>query len=76
MSTQNHALYWVGLSLLEAHDLLGKLHVDPTTAKTLILELEDGYISKNSYHTSLHAADVTQAVGFFLLQVTPVSSTR
>ncbi len=42
-NAQGHSLYWVAMSLMEAHDLVNKVHLDLKVLRQLILRIEEGY---------------------------------
>jgi class 3 adenylate cyclase len=61
-----HALTSVVLSTIKALNLHSKLSLDMKVMEKFCLSLEREY-KANSYHTAVHAADVTQAVAFILV---------
>ncbi|XP_031765700.2 high affinity cAMP-specific and IBMX-insensitive 3',5'-cyclic phosphodiesterase 8 isoform X2 [Galleria mellonella] len=65
--TRGRPLTHLGLTLMgQRFDLCGTLECDERTLANWLTTIETNYRPKNSYHNSTHAADVLQAVAFFL----------
>ncbi|XP_026742380.1 uncharacterized protein LOC113504323 isoform X2 [Trichoplusia ni] len=56
------------IHLFQLYGLLSHFKLDAAKAWKLFTLIEEGYISTNPYHNSIHAADVTQAMHCFLQQ--------
>ncbi|KRY84992.1 putative 3',5'-cyclic phosphodiesterase pde-4 [Trichinella pseudospiralis] len=63
--SHNHSLTTITFTILKNRGLLKAFNIRPARLLTYLLHLEDHY-RKNSYHNSLHAADVTQTVHVML----------
>ncbi|KRZ60793.1 putative 3',5'-cyclic phosphodiesterase pde-4 [Trichinella nativa] len=63
--SRNHSLTTITFTILKNRGLLKAFNIRPARLLTYLLHLEDHY-RKNSYHNSLHAADVTQTVHVML----------
>lgn len=59
-TTKNKVLYSLFLYLFSDTGLFTHVHIAPNTLACFIDSVEDGYHRENPYHTSTHAADVTQ----------------
>jgi hypothetical protein len=57
------------MTLVETHDVLAALRVEESTFAHLMSAVEAAYFTTIKYHTSLHAADVLQALGVFISEV-------
>ncbi|XP_075991447.1 uncharacterized protein LOC142986723 isoform X2 [Anticarsia gemmatalis] len=58
----------LSIHLFTQYDLVNYFQLDMLSLWRLFTRLEDGYLSSNPYHNSVHAADVTQAMHCFLQQ--------
>ncbi|KAJ3100875.1 High affinity cAMP-specific 3',5'-cyclic phosphodiesterase 7A [Phlyctochytrium planicorne] len=63
--TNGRPLYFLAYEVFEKLNLKAQFNVDETIVQTFLTKIEAGYRS-NLYHNSTHAADVLQAVYFFL----------
>ncbi|PSN58085.1 High affinity cAMP-specific and IBMX-insensitive 3' [Blattella germanica] len=59
-------LVYLGMNLMNHFDVSSSLGVDESILYNWLTIIEINYNSKNSYHTSTHAADVMQATAGFL----------
>jgi hypothetical protein len=64
--SKGHALYYLVLHLFITNDIDTKLSIPSSILMTWALVVEKNYKASNSYHNSLHAADVVQSMLFFL----------
>jgi 3'5'-cyclic nucleotide phosphodiesterase len=64
--TGGHALFHVGQTAFARLGLLEKFAIDAATLSNFLEKVEEGYSELQPYHNSTHAADVTQAMLFFL----------
>ncbi|XP_060805389.1 high affinity cAMP-specific and IBMX-insensitive 3',5'-cyclic phosphodiesterase 8 isoform X3 [Amyelois transitella] len=65
--TRNRPLAHLGLTLMGGRfDVCGTLECDERTLLHWLTAIESNYHSTNTYHNSTHAADVLQAVAYFL----------
>lgn len=64
--TKNHPLEFVALALMEYHDLLQHFNIPVSKFRAFVRQVESLYDSTNPYHSNVHAADVTQAVGMIV----------
>jgi hypothetical protein len=58
-------MVFVAIDLL---DIISEINVEESILSRYSQQVERGYRSKNAYHNRLHAADVVQATGHFLLK--------
>ncbi|KAI9144629.1 hypothetical protein BKA69DRAFT_1025594 [Paraphysoderma sedebokerense] len=61
-----HPLYFLALACLKRHKLFETFALDHARIQRFLLKIETGYLSSNPYHNATHAADVTQALNFYL----------
>lgn len=66
-SSAGHPLFVVAYNLLAVHSVASELNLDDAVLQRVLLRIEEGYAS-NPYHNSLHAADVTQTINYFISQ--------
>jgi hypothetical protein len=59
-------LVYMVFTLFHRYDLINRLHLDAAVLYRFVCGVETGYKAQNPYHNATHAADVTQAVHFFL----------
>ena len=64
-ATEGHALYFVGLAVLEHHNLVRSCRIDEHTLHSFLLHIERKY-GKNEYHNSMHGCDVMLHTHLFL----------
>ncbi len=62
-------MYWVVTTLVEVYNLYDSLSIDDVVLRALVMEVEAGYSAVLPYHSALHAADVTQAMSYYIAQV-------
>jgi hypothetical protein len=63
--TNGHALLFAGMALFRRFDLLQSFNISEAKLKSFFSSVESGY-RDNPYHNKVHAADVLQAVFYFL----------
>jgi len=63
-----HSLSTLCVHLFHSLGLISSFGMDPAEVFAFFRLVERGYHSGNPYHTSLHAADVTQAIAVFCMQ--------
>jgi len=63
-----HSLSTLCIHLFHSLGLISSFGMDPAEVFAFFRLVERGYHSGNPYHTSLHAADVTQAIAVFCTQ--------
>lgn len=68
--TEKQPLLYLGMEILRRFDVFATFNIDENTFKGWLAVIEAHYHAQNSYHNSTHAADVMQATGAFLNQLT------
>jgi len=66
--SSGHSLSTLCVHLFHSTGLISSFAMDPAEVFAFFRLVERGYQSGNPYHTSLHAADVTQAISVFCRQ--------
>eukprot|EP01097_Dermamoeba_algensis_P004014 TRINITY_DN2689_c0_g2_i1.p1 TRINITY_DN2689_c0_g2~~TRINITY_DN2689_c0_g2_i1.p1 ORF type:complete len:450 (+),score=98.09 TRINITY_DN2689_c0_g2_i1:655-2004(+) len=64
--TNGHPLFTVAYDIFTKFQFASKFKFSDSKLKSLLREVEDGYHTSNPYHNNIHAADVTQAVFYFI----------
>ncbi|EFN57910.1 hypothetical protein CHLNCDRAFT_34322 [Chlorella variabilis] len=64
--TDGRPLQAVALALLRKRGLVSRLGLPEERLRSFLADVEEAYHPHNPYHNSMHAADVTQAVGAML----------
>lgn len=59
-------LFTLGVNVLLNFQLQKTLNVDERVIQNWLIEVERHYYARNPYHNSTHAADVLQAIAYFL----------
>lgn len=67
--TEKRPLVYLGMELCQKFDVFETFQIDEATMKQWLIVIEANYHVGNSYHNSTHAADVMQATGVFLQQL-------
>ncbi|XP_028834067.1 high affinity cAMP-specific 3',5'-cyclic phosphodiesterase 7A-like isoform X2 [Denticeps clupeoides] len=64
--TNGESLVCLTLELFCKYGLIELFGLDPLRLHSFLVRIQEGYRSRNPYHNSLHAADVTQAMYCYL----------
>jgi len=64
--TSNHSLVVVGYCVIKERGLIESLKLNQTKLLNYLKLIENGYVSTNPYHNSIHAADAMQTVHVLL----------
>ena len=59
-------MFIVCTTLMDGFNVLQPLQIDETMFHALMLRVEASYITENTYHNAIHAADVTQGMAYFI----------
>ncbi|KAH3766236.1 cAMP-specific 3',5'-cAMP phosphodiesterase 4 [Pelomyxa schiedti] len=65
-TAEAHTLSTIACLLLRHHGLIEEFEIDEATFMAFAIVAEQNYVDTNPYHTSLHAADVMQAVHWLM----------
>ncbi|KAH8253749.1 hypothetical protein KR032_006762 [Drosophila birchii] len=68
--TDYHPLLYLGMEMFRRFDVFATLNIDENVCKAWLAVMEAHYRKSNTYHNSTHAADVMQATGAFITQLT------
>ncbi|XP_016977048.2 high affinity cAMP-specific and IBMX-insensitive 3',5'-cyclic phosphodiesterase 8 isoform X1 [Drosophila rhopaloa] len=68
--TDYHPLLYLGMEMFRRFDVFATLNIDENVCKAWLAVIEAHYRKSNTYHNSTHAADVMQATGAFITQLT------
>ncbi|KAH8390843.1 hypothetical protein KR215_000100, partial [Drosophila sulfurigaster] len=68
--TDYHPLLYLGMEMFRRFDVFATLNIDENVCKAWLAVIEAHYHKSNTYHNSTHAADVMQATGAFITQLT------
>ncbi|XP_016929322.2 high affinity cAMP-specific and IBMX-insensitive 3',5'-cyclic phosphodiesterase 8 isoform X3 [Drosophila suzukii] len=68
--TDYHPLLYLGMEMFRRFDVFATLNIDENVCKAWLAVIEAHYRKGNTYHNSTHAADVMQATGAFITQLT------
>ncbi|XP_017072958.1 high affinity cAMP-specific and IBMX-insensitive 3',5'-cyclic phosphodiesterase 8 isoform X3 [Drosophila eugracilis] len=67
--TDYHPLLYLGMEMFRRFDVFATLNIDENVCKAWLAVIEAHYRKSNTYHNSTHAADVMQATGAFITQL-------
>ncbi|XP_023037008.1 high affinity cAMP-specific and IBMX-insensitive 3',5'-cyclic phosphodiesterase 8 isoform X2 [Drosophila willistoni] len=67
--TDYHPLLYLGMEMFRRFDVFATLNIDENVCKAWLAVIEAHYHKSNTYHNSTHAADVMQATGAFITQL-------
>ncbi|XP_033254659.1 high affinity cAMP-specific and IBMX-insensitive 3',5'-cyclic phosphodiesterase 8-like isoform X5 [Drosophila miranda] len=68
--TDYHPLLYLGMEMFRRFDVFATLNIEENVCKAWLAVIEAHYHKSNTYHNSTHAADVMQATGAFITQLT------
>lgn len=65
-NTDGRPLYCMGMELFDVYNFQEGLNVPIANMAKFLTRIETAYSSKNSYHNSIHAADVMHSMHYFI----------
>ncbi|KXS11892.1 HD-domain/PDEase-like protein [Gonapodya prolifera JEL478] len=64
--TEGRGLYFIGLHIMRHHGFFDRFKIEERIFRNWLSQIEAGYKRENPYHNSIHAADVTHSINFYI----------